>query len=252
MRICINLFLICVFLFSGFKFVSTLIKNWNAQREFNILAEEVESADHTASPVTYPSQTEPQMLAKYSTLYEQNSDLAGWIKIPGTELNYPVMYTPDDTEYYLRRSFEKKDSISGTPFIGYDCTLEPRSDNIIIYGHNMSNGSMFNTLVSYENEEFWNEHKIIQFDTLYETGTYNVMAVFNIDVSLGNGHFEFYEFTNAENSEDYFSYVNKCRELTFYDTGVIPDDITDMVTLVTCASDNDNERFVIVAVKNDV
>lgn len=83
---------------------------------------------------------------------EQNPDFFGWISIEGTELNYPVMHTPKDEEYYLRRDFNGEDSQSGVPFLSASCY--EGCGNYLIYGHNMKNGSMFATLLAYADRDF--------------------------------------------------------------------------------------------------
>lgn len=80
--------------------------------------------------------------------------MAGWITIEGTPVNYPVMFTPDQPDFYLKHGFDKEYSAYGVPFVGENCTLSPRSDNLIIYGHHMKNGTMFAALADYENKDF--------------------------------------------------------------------------------------------------
>ena len=257
-RMTVNLILAGIFLFSVFSYASVSWNKRKARKEFEKLADLTEQNDTADISESVPVISEnimidddSNMLTKYQMLYEQNHDMAGWIKIDDTMINYPVMFTPQDTEYYLNRSFDKKDSPSGTPFVGYNCTMDPRSDNIIIYGHNMSDGSMFSTLLSYSDMEFWQKHPIIEFDSLYETGKYKVMAVFYIDVTKGNGHFPFYEFITAESNEEYTEYVDNCKSLALYDTGVVAETGTDLITLVTCSetSSNSNGRIVVVGCK---
>lgn len=115
-------------------------------------------------------------------LWEKNQDLAGWLSIEGTAIDYPVMHTAQDEEYYLRRAFDRSNSVSGTPFLAAGCFTG--CGNYIIYGHNMKDGSMFAALLNYADDTFWEEHPTIRFDTLEETGTYQVLAAFYIDVSL--------------------------------------------------------------------
>lgn len=91
----------------------------------------------------------PQEFLGYAMLCEQNPHMAGWVKIDGTKLDYPVMFTPDEPEYYIHRAFDGSYAVIGVPFVGKGCTLEPPSDNIILYGHNMKTGTMFSTLSSY-------------------------------------------------------------------------------------------------------
>lgn len=188
-----------------------------------------------------------EILPQYQALYEENSDFAGWIQIEDTKLNYPVMYTPDDPEYYLHRAFDHSDSISGTPFIGASGSLKPRSTNLMIYGHHMKNHTMFATLLEYQKEQFWREHPDIQFDTLFQTGTYEVMSVFFIDVTPNNGHFAFYDFIDLDTVEQYQEFVERCKQLSLYETGVFATASDHFITLVTCSYHDINGRFVVVA-----
>lgn len=239
---------------SAICFIGTAIKNAEEKEAFETLNKQVKEQLKLDDKIQLeePVETEldkPQILPQYKELHEQNPDMAGWIEIEGTKLSYPVMYTPNDVEYYLRRDFEKNDSIAGTPFIGYDCTLEPCSDNLLLYGHNMKNGTMFTTILSYKGKDFWQESPTIQFDTLYETGEYEVMAAFYVTASVGNGHFEFYNFTNAKDEEEFNKFVDTCKELSLYDTGVTAAYGDKLITLVTCSYHSENGRFVVVARK---
>nr|WP_308545414.1 class B sortase [uncultured Lachnoclostridium sp.] len=171
------------------------------------------------------------------------------MQIEGTKLNYPVMYTPKEPDYYLHRAFDKSESISGTPFIGKGCTLNPRSKNVVIYSHNMKNGSMFKTLLSYNEKKFWEEHPVIRFDTLYEEAEYVIIAAFYIDVTPENGHFQFYNFLNFDTREEQEVFVEACKTQSLYETEVNIESETNFVTLVTCSYHSLNGRFVIVAKK---
>lgn len=102
----------------------------------------------------------PAVLPEYAALYRENPDLFGWVQIPDTDLSYPVMYTPEDPEYYLRRAFDGSDSDSGVPFLDGDCTED--GGNYLIYGHNMNAGTMFALLPSYARQDFWEEHPVIR------------------------------------------------------------------------------------------
>lgn len=117
---------------------------------------------------TIPPETGPQILPYFAQMAEQNPDMVGWIKIDNTKLDYPIMFTPDNEEKYLHKNFEGNFSVGGLPFISASCCLGPRSDNLIVYGHNMANGTMFNTLLKYEQINYWREHPIIHVSSLYE------------------------------------------------------------------------------------
>ena len=91
-------------------------------------------------------------LPQYQALYTQNSDLAGWIQIDGTNINYPVMQSKHDPDFYLKHNFEKADSPHGCPYVQANCDLQTPSDNILVYGHNMKDGTMFSDLLQYKRE----------------------------------------------------------------------------------------------------
>lgn len=187
------------------------------------------------------------MLENMAALYEQNPDTAGYIKIADTKLDYPVMYTPDDEEKYLYLSFEGKRHLSGLPFIDKDCSLDPRSDNLIIYGHNMANGTAFRTLMSYEQKNFWEEHPTFTYSTLYEEKTYEIFAVFYDRVYYKyEDHFRFYRFVDAADEEEFNEAITYFKEKSVYDTGITAEYGDKLITLVTCAYHVDNGRFVVV------
>ncbi|MFI3142422.1 MAG: class B sortase [Clostridia bacterium] len=235
--------------------ISVRLKDASVYEE---LAEQVESfvplenVTQDENSITYSSDDiiiEQEILAKYQSLYEQNNDLVGWIKIEDTELNYPVMQTPDDPEYYLRKDFYGAYSISGTPFLGSNCSISPSSVNMVIYGHHMRDESIFTAVSYYISYSYYEEHKYISFDTLYEENTYEVVYAFYIDVTPDNGHFEFYNYINFTTDEQFEEFKTNCETLSIYDTGVQIENGDEFLTLVTCSYGSDNERTVVIAKK---
>lgn len=210
-----------------------------------------EESDSIEGNVTKPESEaieENVILPKLAELYEHNPDLAGWLTIPGTVVDYPVMYTPEDGEKYIYANFEGKFNAAGSLFIEDGCSMEPESDNIIIYGHNMKNGSMFGTLMDYGKEAYWKDHTIISFSTLYEEREYEVIAAFYDRVYYQHEDcFKFYEFINAENEEHFEEAMAYYRKKSLYDTGVEASYGDRLITLVTCAYHIENGRFVVVA-----
>lgn len=178
---------------------------------------------------------------------EQNSDFVGWISIDGTNIDYPVMQTIDNPNYYLKRSFEKQYSDYGVPYVQENCDLG-LSDNCVIYGHHMNNGSMFADLCKYADEDFYREHKIIRFDTLSGFGEYEVVAVFKTAAYSEQG-FKYYHFVNAEDETAFNEYISQCKELALYDTGVTAEYGDRLITLSTCEYSRQNGRMVVVAKK---
>ena len=129
----------------------------------------------TTSTPTPDSEESQEQLRDLSELFAMNDDFIGWLCIPGTDINYPVMHTPDEPERYLRRNFHGEYSESGVPFLDFRCSLD--SDNLIIYGHNMMNGTMFAGLQGYVQKDFCEQHPIIEFQTADGCAGYQVFAV---------------------------------------------------------------------------
>lgn len=196
--------------------------------------------------VALPDGTTDDVLRKYSNIYPQNTEMVGWLAIPGTKINYPVMHTPNDPEYYLHRNFKKEETKAGCLFIQSTCNAFAPSDNITIYGHNMKDGSMFRALEQYQKKEFWETHKTITFDTIYEHHTYEIMAVFRTAATESKG-FAYYAFDYAEDQQAYNEFVQNCHDLELYDTGVTAEYGDKLITLSTCEYSQTNGRLVVVA-----
>ena len=186
------------------------------------------------------------VLQEFAELYNLNSDIVGWMTIPGTEIDYPVMQTPDRVDYYLTRNFDKEASARGCLYARERCDIFTPSDNITIYGHRMRDGSMFARLDKYMKKSFWEENPYIYFDTLTELHTYKVMAVFLTTASVGEG-FEYHLFENAATEAEFDSFVDTCQELALYDTGVDARYGDKLITLSTCEYSQTNGRLVVVA-----
>ena len=178
-------------------------------------------------------------------LYKINNDIVGWLKIDNTNINYPVMQTKDRPNYYLKRNFYKKYSSLGTPYIAENCNIET-SDNLIIYGHHIKGKRVFGELENYKSKEYYNNHKNIKFYTMQEKEEYEIIAVFKTIAYTG---FRYYEFYNAKDEREFCTFVNKCKELSFYDTEKIAEYGDKLITLSTCEYSNPNGRLVIVARK---
>ncbi|MBQ6999912.1 MAG: class B sortase [Oscillospiraceae bacterium] len=208
------------------------------------------TSEATTEPTVAPTvdiEKVPEMLEHMAELYMENPDTIGYVKIADTKLDYPVMFTPDDEEKYIRKDFKGRFSIAGLPFMNEDCSLDPRSDNIIIYGHNMYDGTAFRTLLKYDQKPFWEKHPTFTFSTLYEEKEYEIISCFYDRVYLKTENvFKFYKFINAEDEEDFDYAIEQFKKKSLYDTGVTAEYGDNLVTLVTCAYHVDNGRFVVV------
>ena len=193
-----------------------------------------------------PSASEAELAQeKYSALFEQNNDFVGWISIDGTDINYPVMQTPDHPDYYLKHGFDKAYSNYGVPYIDEACA-PGLSNNIVIYGHHMNDGSMFANLCGYADRDFWAEHKTIHFDTLSSFGEYEVMAAFRFNANRDT--FRYNEYTNMDEAE-FAEFLENVRARALYDTGAELEYGDTLLTLSTCEYTYRNGRFVVVAKK---
>ena len=223
-----------------------------AESAVTVAVTEAPTAEPTAAPTepteTVPAETEPPMLPKMAELYAENPDIIGWITIPGTKVDYPVMLTPDEPEKYIHRNFKGHHSIGGVPFMEDECSMDPESDNLIIYGHNMKNGTQFKDLMNYTMKKYWEEHPQILFSTLYEERTYEIISAFYDKVyTTKDKVFKFYQFIDAKDEADFEYAVKYFKENGEYDTGVTAQYGDKLIMLVTCSYHIDDGRFVVVA-----
>lgn len=207
----------------------------------------------TAQPVIHYDQdqeeTLPDILPEYQTLYSLNKRLIGWVKIDDTYIDYPVLQTVNN-DYYLNHNFDQEEDKNGSIFLDKDCSIFPRSTNLILYGHHMRSGRMFGQLNKYSSEEFYEDHKYIQFDTIYEKGTYEVMYVFRSKIyEESEIVFKYYQFTDAVSETEFDSNMKEMAEISLYDTGVSAEYGDKLLTLSTCDYYTSDGRFVVVAKK---
>lgn len=190
----------------------------------------------------------PEPLNKYKTLVGINPDIAGWISIEGTRIDYPVMLTDSDEEYYLHRDFYRDDAKSGLPFMDSRCDITGPGSNTIIYGHNMKDGSMFADLTKYSSKKYYEEHRFIRFDTIYEEAIYEIVAVFRTKVPANDtSEFKFYNFLEADSEDEFEDYYNTIRSMSLYDIEATAISTDCLLTLSTCDHSMDDGRFVVVA-----
>ena len=203
------------------------------------------TTEATEPPTTLPPD---ENLEKLEAVYAENQDVYGWLQIDGLVIDYPVVYTPDDPEKYLYSDLEGKLDFAGTLFIDERCQVDPRSDNMMIHGHNMEDGSMFAILPHFETEEFWKEHSGIRFTDL-ENGTkeYEVFAAFYDKVYLKTDTcFKYYNFIDAKDEAEFNNAMAEFKAKRLYDTGVDPQYGDKLITLSTCTYHVEDGRFVLV------
>lgn len=205
----------------------------------------------TAMPTPTPSPAPTPRIGKTGVDLEackaQNGDFVAWLTIPGTKINYPVVWT-DRVDYYLSHTFSGKESKIGTLFSLGKTDYQTPGRNIAVYGHHIttSGGNMFQPLMSYKKKSYFETHKTVYFDTLYDLGEYTIFAVINIKntdwdastASFGSG-------------QDFLAFVNRAMAASLYDTGIEVNANNHILTLITCDRDyhNPDGRLIVMAVK---
>lgn len=214
--------------------------------------EETESETGSEEALSETKEEKPLViLEEYAELHEQNPEMIGWITIPGTDIDYPVMQTSKDIpDYYLKHNFNKEDDSNGVPFIDARNDYIDRDTNIIIYGHNMRSGMMFGGLKKYLEEDYLNEHRTIEFNTIYEKSTYEVIAVGLSEVQYQDEYvFRYYNFLNAETEESFDEYLSNIAQLSVYGPDIDADFGDELLTLSTCNSYTEDGRMFVLAKK---
>jgi len=191
-------------------------------------------------PVYYTTYYEPHSI---SELIAMNSECFGWISITGTNINYPVMHTPDNPQKYLNKNFYGEYSLSGVPFLDSRCSTD--STNLIIYGHHMNNGTMFAELCNYTSSSYRDEHKAVALETKGGVSAYTVFAVLKV-----KSDDEWYRFTSELTENRYNSMVEYAKEKSIYETGIAPKYDQQILTLSTCYGYNQDDRILVLAVQN--
>ena len=255
LRIAAAAVLLLILGFSVYKIADHFLQEKNAKDQFSDLSAQVRAVENAApaspDPETSDTVDDPgprQILPQYASLHEQNPDLFGWIRIEDTPVDYPVMYTPQDPQYYLRRGFDGKRLTSGVPFV--DAACPPEGNFYLIYGHHMKNKTMFGSLPAYKDPAYAERHPLIRFDTLYESRTYQVMAVFTTRIygASETGVFKYNEYRSLTDPSRFEAYVRGVKELSLYDTGVTAAYGDELITLSTCSTYySEDGRFVVVA-----
>lgn len=230
-------FFACLACFAAYMAFKPYIESDKRQQDFDRLADNTQQQEEALT-------NRDGILLKYRDSYRLNSDMAGWIKIDNTKIDYPVMYTPDDANYYLRRDFNKEYSVYGVPYIGLDCT--PTSDSVIIHGHSSRSGIMFGELPLYKEQSFFRDNQIINFDTLHTQRQYRIFAAarFSVDEEDYLPYYYGGEMTTAE----YSQMVNWLVEKSLYDTGNVPENYEQILILSTCDDYEETpDRFIVAA-----
>lgn len=192
----------------------------------------------------------PVVMGKFTQLYEENHDFAGWLRIPGTKIDYPVMSREGDNNYYLDKNFEGQKDKNGLLILDYRNDVTADRQNLIIYGHNMRTGVMFGTLKNYKEKAFCEEHMTIRFDTLYEECEYRVVAAMLGSVAYEDEDvFRYYDAIDISTEENFNAFKENVMSNAIYTTDVTITYGDSCLILSTCDNYKEDGRFVVIAKK---
>ncbi|MCI9022171.1 MAG: class B sortase [Eubacterium sp.] len=192
----------------------------------------------------------PKILEQYQEMAEEYPGLYGWLQIPGTQIDLPVMQPYKENEYYLDHDFTGADSAEGALFADPENSRFPQDGNTIIYGHNMKNGHMFGLLNLFEDAAYFKTHKEILFDTIYETGVYEAVAVIKTRILNENEQgFRYYQFFQYENEDEFQECADFVERNRMFATGSSLQYGDKILMLSTCEYSQENGRLLIVARK---
>lgn len=197
-----------------------------------------------------PNKDVTENMQKIINLKQENEDVIGWIQIDNTIIDYPILQGKDNN-YYLNHNYKNENSKYGSIFAKSECNIQDNNSNSIIYGHNMKDEQMFNTLLKYEDKDFYNEHKEIKIATENEESKYNIVSVFKSRVFYQDEKnvFRYYNYTKFENEQEYNTFIQNCKKIQLYDTEVSAKYGEQLITLITCEYSQENGRMVVVAKK---
>lgn len=239
-----------LFVFAGIMIARELVGQKKTADEFNELAMLVTpevtpkpTGDHDRTQQPEAGAQAPQPLPavrNLQPLFERNGDCIGWLYIEDTAVNYPVMHTPESPERYLHKNFDKKYSAAGVPFLEGDCALN--DDNLIIYGHNMKNGSMFATVTKYKKRDYWEAHPTVEFETADGVKQFAIFAAVRLKMDDS-----WYSFHIAGTEEEFTKQIDRIKKKALYDTGITPAYGTQLLTLSTCYGADKDDRILIIA-----
>ena len=218
--------------------------------EENIIKNETENIIEQVEEKTKEELKDTERTLKVQRLQEENSDIVGWLEIPNTTINYPVLQGKDN-EYYMYHNYKKQKSKNGSIFLTKDYDWSIPSSNLLIYGHNLQDGTMFQELLRYKKEEFYKQHPIIRFTTEKEDAEYEIISVFpsRVYYKSEKNVFRYYYFVNAKNEAEYNEFVKNAKKASLYDIEATAEYGDPLLTLSTCSYHTEDGRFAVVARK---
>ena len=229
-----------------------IVQNTAEDGEENIGSESEEKGETIATEDTKEPNEETERMLQVKQLQAQNTDIVGWLEIENTNINYPVLQGTDNS-YYMTHNYKKENSKNGSIFLDANYNWNIPSNNLLIYGHNLGNGMMFQELLKYEKESFYQEHPIIRFTTAEEDAEYEIISVFKSRVYYKSEKnvFRYYYFINSKSEEEYNQFVKNAKNASLYPIDTTANYGDQLITLSTCSYYVEDGRFAVVGRRQD-
>ncbi len=239
--------LLCV---AVYRIADHMLQSGRAQKAFSELADAADipvdgtsGREHILNEESFES---IKRRAFYSRLIETNPDFAAWLKAEGAAVSLPVVSRSGDPEYYLRRAYDESYSMSGTPFLAEGCDAE--SVCVIIYAHNMQDGTMFSQLKNYDSAEYCEKYPVLSFSTSEEDRDYEIFAALRCRVlEVDEEGFRYYKQAGDINEKEYSALCCWLKDNSIFETDIEPVYPQQIVILSTCSYHGENGRFILAA-----
>lgn len=236
------------FLLIAFGILGYIVYQMYAGYQNKLIYQEISSISEEI-----PSENTAASVRKVRILNERNSDVIGWLQIPDTIIDYPILQGSNN-DYYLTYNYRKEKSKYGSIFLKKECNIQEPYSNQIIYGHNMKDGQMFSTLLKYQDYGFFEKHRTIKIATQQEESMYQIVSVFKSRIFYQDEEdvFRYYDYTEFKKEEEYNEFIQNCKQLQLYETGISAEFGEQLATLITCEYSQPNGRLVVIAKKGRV
>lgn len=235
------------------KYGNEIAKKEKSNEEPNIVESNVEEkSEKVEEEPEQETVVESGRMIQVKEIKEENPDIVGWLEIQNTGISYPVLQGTDN-EYYMTHNYKKEKSKNGSIFLTkeYDWTIP--SSNLLIYGHNLGNGTMFQELLKYASKDFYNQHPTIRFTTTEEDAEYEIISVFKSRVYYKSEKnvFRYYYFVNANTVEEYNQFITDAKKASLYNIEATAEYGDQLITLSTCSYHVKDGRFAVVGRKKE-
>ncbi len=222
-------------------------QNISESGEENVQTKVEQNGETISTENTIEQNKETERMLQVKELQGQNADIVGWLEIENTNINYPVLQGTDN-RYYMTHNYKKEKSKNGSIFLDANYNWNIPNNNLLIYGHNLGNGMMFQELLKYEKKSFYQEHPVIRFTTAKEDDQYEIISVFKSRVYYKSEKnvFRYYYFINNKSEEEYNQFVKNAKNASLYPIDATANYGDQLITLSTCAYYVEDGRFVVV------